>query len=230
MFGCHDFTLFGARNVCINLGCQDGSMTKQLLDISCIHISFHQQCCQRVPIGYNKDKPDKAHKYRVLRVCPYSFSIYLSSKNRHNEGCQKVRCSRKDKSNRNPPNTQLGAHSVPAGCFLPARDKDNGSCLVLWWEVCRQTGVGQSRHLKNPSKMLIPPECQRGHRQDRGFVAPLLHEAIASFSLCWSYEAWSRAERRVRLAALRPVRGLGEPQQAIRNIQKDILNHCLPTL
>jgi hypothetical protein len=52
-----------------------------------------------MPIEYNKDKPDKAHKYRGLRVCPYSFSIYLPRKTRHNEGCQKVRCTVKDKSN-----------------------------------------------------------------------------------------------------------------------------------
>ena len=61
------------------------------------HINQKRNCA--VPIGYNKDKPDKAHKYRVLRVCPYSFSIYSPCKNRNNEGCQKVRCTVKDKSN-----------------------------------------------------------------------------------------------------------------------------------
>ena len=43
-------------------------------------------------------------------------------------------------------------------------------------------------------------------------------------------ERESHADRRVRPDALRPVRGLGEPQQATSNIQKDIAGHCLPTL
>ena len=41
-------------------------------------------------------------------------------------------------------------------------------------------------------------------------------------------ERESHAVRRVRPDALRPVRGLGEPQQAHRNIQKDIPMTCLP--
>ena len=43
-------------------------------------------------------------------------------------------------------------------------------------------------------------------------------------------ERESHAVRRVRPDALRPVRGLGEPQQAYRNFQKDIPIPCLPVL
>ena len=43
-------------------------------------------------------------------------------------------------------------------------------------------------------------------------------------------ERKSHAVRRVRPDALRLVRGLGEPQQAHRDIQKDIPMTCLPML
>ena len=45
------------------------------------------------------------------------------------------------------------------------------------------------------------------------------HDA-ALLSPCWSCEAWSRTDRCVRLDAKRPVRGLGEPQQAAPEYRK----------
>ena len=54
-------------------------------------------------------------------------------------------------------------------------------------------------------------------------LAPLCgypHNAAASLSPCWSCEAWSRTDRCVRLDAKRPVRGLGEPQQAASEYRK----------
>ncbi len=54
-------------------------------------------------------------------------------------------------------------------------------------------------------------------------LAPLYgypHDAAASLSPCWSCEAWSRTDRCVRLDAKRPVRGLGEPQQAASEYRK----------
>ena len=54
-------------------------------------------------------------------------------------------------------------------------------------------------------------------------LAPLCgypHNAAASLSPCWSCEAWSRTDRCVRLDVLRPVRGLGEPQQAASEYRK----------
>ena len=53
-------------------------------------------------------------------------------------------------------------------------------------------------------------------------LAPLCgypHDA-ALLSPCWSCEAWSRTDRCVRLDAKRPVRGLGEPQQAAPEYRK----------
>ncbi len=54
-------------------------------------------------------------------------------------------------------------------------------------------------------------------------LAPLCgysHNAAASLPPCWSCEAWSRTDRCVRLDAKRPVRGLGEPQQAASEYRK----------
>ena len=66
-------------------------------------------------------------------------------------------------------------------------------------------------------------------------LAPLCgypHNAAASLSPCWSCEAWSRTDRCVRLDAKRPVRGLGEPQQAASEYRKrysDALLACSNT-
>ena len=50
-----------------------------------------------VPIGYNKDKPDKAHKCRVLRVCPYSFSTKNGPETGVTGGGEKPELHLKDK-------------------------------------------------------------------------------------------------------------------------------------
>ena len=47
---------------------------------------------------------------------------------------------------------------------------------------------------------------------------------------CGALHGRSHAARRVRSGTVCPIRGLGEPQQASENIQKDILTHCLPML
>ncbi len=52
-----------------------------------------------VPLWYNKDKSETPCGATGWLVCPYSFSIKFPAKNRHNEGCQKVRHIVKDKKN-----------------------------------------------------------------------------------------------------------------------------------
>ena len=63
-------------------------------------------------------------------------------------------------------------------------------------------------------------------------LAPLCgysHNAAASLPPCWSCEAWSRTDRCVRLDAKRPVRGLGEPQQAASEYRKRYSDALLAT-
>ena len=67
---------------------------------------------------------------------------------------------------------------------------------------------------------------QRGRPLRRSAAIP--PNAVTSLSPCWSCEAWSHADRRVRLEAKRSVRGLGESQQAHGGIESDIPMPCLP--
>ena len=72
---------------------------------------------------------------------------------------------------------------------------------------------------------LSPPRvaCIASLRTRGTPLAPLCgypHDAAVSLSPCWSCEAWSRTDRCVRLDAKRPVRGLGEPQQAASEYRK----------
>ena len=55
------------------------------------------------------------------------------------------------------------------------------------------------------------------------------HDVATSLSPCWSCEAWSRTDRCVRLDAKRPVRGLGEPQQAASEYRKRYSDALLAT-
>ena len=62
-----------------------------------IHTVLEGQCGEGMPLWHNKDKSDNPCGAMGRTVCPCSFSINLSRKNRHDEGCQKVRCTIKDK-------------------------------------------------------------------------------------------------------------------------------------
>ena len=62
--------------------------------------------------------------------------------------------------------------------------------------------------------------------------AAIPRDTATLLSPCWSCEAWSRTDRCVRLDAKRPVRGLGEPQQAASEYRKrysDALLACSNT-
>ena len=54
---------------------------------------------ERMPLWHNKDKSENPCGATGWLVCPYSFSTNFPAKSRHNEGCQKVRCTIKDKEN-----------------------------------------------------------------------------------------------------------------------------------
>ena len=60
---------------------------------------------------------------------PLFFSIYFPAKNRHNEGCQKVRCTIKDKYCMEP----SWDSNVPAGCFLGQVDGVDDTRHVIAW-------------------------------------------------------------------------------------------------
>ena len=67
-----------------------------------------------MPLWHNNDKSENPCVARSWLVCPYSFSIKFPAKNRHNEGCQKVRCTVKDKKNVYYP---AGASTSRLGAF-----------------------------------------------------------------------------------------------------------------
>ena len=153
---------------------------------------------------------------------------------------------------------QPGAHSVPAGCFLPAGDRTVSltAGLVPGTAQVNRRGLVCAPHASDeavpvPSTSeerrtsihslrqciralceaaawiadLSPPRvaCIASLRTRGTPLAPLCgypHDAAVSLSPCWSCEAWSRTDRCVRLDAKRPVRGLGEPQQAASEYRK----------
>ena len=69
------------------------------------------------------------------------------------------------------------------------------------------------------SRQLASLRSVQGARPLRRSAA-IPRETAALLSPCWSCEAWSRTDRCVRLDAKRPVRGLGEPQQAASEYRK----------
>ena len=52
-----------------------------------------------VPLWHNKDKSENHCGATGWLVCPNSFFTNFPAKSRHNEGCQKVRCTIKDTEN-----------------------------------------------------------------------------------------------------------------------------------
>lgn len=74
----------------------------------------------------------------------------------------------------------------------------------------------------------VVPLCSRV-----GLLAPLRgysRDTVASRFPCWSRKAWSHAVGVFGWTLLRPARGLGRPQQAASEYQKDIPMPCLHTL
>ena len=64
-----------------------------------IHAVLECQGGEGMPLWHNRDKSETPCGATGWLVCPYSFSIKFPAKNRHNEGCQKVRHIVKDKKN-----------------------------------------------------------------------------------------------------------------------------------
>ena len=75
------------------------SVAQNLADVNDIDIQIVQQGGAGMPLWHNKDKSENPCGATGWLVCPYSFSTNFPAKNRHNEGCQKVRCIVKDKKN-----------------------------------------------------------------------------------------------------------------------------------
>ena len=48
MFGCQNVTLLGKRNMCVDLGDVDGTMTKHFLNVADVYIRFQQTGCESV--------------------------------------------------------------------------------------------------------------------------------------------------------------------------------------
>ena len=165
---------------------------------------------------------------------------------------------------------QPGAHSVPAGCFLPAGDRTVSltAGLVPGTAQVNRRGLVCVPHASDEA-VPVPStseerrtsihslrQCIRALCEAAAWIADLSplqaacvaslctrgtplaplsgypHNAAVSLSPCWSCEAWSRTDRCVRLDAKRPVRGLGEPQQAASEYRKrysDALLACSNT-
>ncbi len=165
---------------------------------------------------------------------------------------------------------QPGAHSVPAGCFLPAGDRTVSltAGLVPGTAQVNRRGLVCAPHASDEA-VPVPStseerrtsihslrQCIRALCEAAAWIADLSlprvaciaslrtrgtplaplcgypHDAAVSLSPCWSCEAWSRTDRCVRLDAKRPVRGLGEPQQAASEYRKrysDALLACSNT-
>ena len=227
-----------------------------------VHPVFQGAGGECVPLWHNKDKSETPCGATGWMVCPNSFSTDFPAKSRHNEGCQKVRCTIKDKENA----------YYPAGALAPrprtftSREQTGGLYPSgRSQNPHRQTGTGQFWHLISQSRLpplrsvsekgaripscrsvfvrpagLLPGlltahgsrqlaslrSVQRGRPLRRSAAIP--PNAVTSLSPCWSCEAWSHADRRVRLEAKRSVRGLGESQQAHGGIESDIPMPCLP--
>lgn len=104
-------------------------------------------------------------------VCPYSFSTNFPAKSRHNEGCQKVRCTIKDKENAYYP---AGASAPRSGAFYQQGTGRWAYPSGLSQNPPRQTGAGQSWHLMSQSRL----EPHFGASARRAHFYTLLPECI----------------------------------------------------
>lgn len=113
---------------------------------------------------------------------------------------------------------------------VPAR---NGALLYM---ACGNVSVLSARSLPGSLTCHRSQAACVASLRTRGMpLAPLCgypHDAATSLSPCRSCEVWNRTDRCVRLDTKRPVRGLGEPQQAASEYRKrysDALLACSNT-
>jgi hypothetical protein len=141
-----------------------------------------------------------------------------------------------------PARVSLYALCARLSCSLPttsgnsARIHCRRQCIRALCEAATWIAVTIPGRLRRfaPYKGSISPSARSAMDERHWRLSPPCaalqlspHEAAGSLFPCWSCEAWSRTDRCVRLGAKRPVWGLGEPQQACRDVQKDIPVHCL---
>ena len=94
------FPLHFVRHIVVDIQGKGGSGVAQVplhgLDVIS---GADRRNCVGMPLWHNKDKSENHCGAMGWLVCPNSFSTNFPAKNRHNEGCQKVRCTIKDTEN-----------------------------------------------------------------------------------------------------------------------------------
>ena len=136
----------------------------------------------------------------------------------------------------------LGGMEVPTPAKLTVKVKGKNKTLILLNE-------GEINFLRSPGlteitvPLLLPMlggsrspsaylDMLEGLKTGKGTTQfmPALYVPRGGAGRSDQRERKSHAVRRVRLDAERPVRGLGEPQQAQGDIENDIALHCLHDL
>ena len=109
------FPLHLIGDMTVDIQCKGGGgMAQVALHRFDVVPAFYRCHGIRVPLWHNKDKSENPCSATGWLVCPYSFSTNFPAKSRHNEGCQKVRCTIKDKENAYYP---TGASAPRPGAF-----------------------------------------------------------------------------------------------------------------
>ena len=119
-------------------------MARALTDTHAVHPVKVEHRGHSVPLWHNKDKSENPCGATGWLVCPNPFSINFPAESRHNEGCQKVRCTIRDKENEYYP---AGVSASRLGAFY---QQETGRWAVSFGSVSnppRQTGAGPSGHL-----------------------------------------------------------------------------------
>ncbi len=99
-----------------------------------------------MPLWHNKDKSENPCGATGWLVCPNSFSTDFPAKSRHNEGCQKVRCTIKDKENAYYP---VGALAPWPGAFY---QQGTGRWAVSFGPISKPTQADRRGSVLAPHK------------------------------------------------------------------------------